>query len=46
MCRDKSTFNILQNKNVNVVLFGCITQLLNINNIPDIRIIKKNMKIV
>lgn len=35
MCRDKSTFNILQNKNVNVVLFGCLTQLLDINNIPD-----------
>jgi hypothetical protein len=35
MCRDKTTFNLLQNKGVDVVYFGCITQLLDIKDIPD-----------
>jgi hypothetical protein len=35
MCRDKTTFNLLKNKNIDVVLYGCLTQILNIENIPD-----------
>lgn len=35
MCRDTSTFNLLQEKGVDAHLYGCLTQLLDINNIPD-----------
>ena len=35
MCRDKTTFNLLEKKGVNVEFYGCLTQLLDIKNIPD-----------
>jgi len=35
MCRDRKTFNLLKEKGVNVDFYGCLTQLLDIKNIPD-----------
>jgi hypothetical protein len=35
LCRDSKTFNLLKKKGVDVDLYGCLTQLLDIKNIPD-----------
>lgn len=35
MCRDRTTVNLLQKKGVDVEFYGCLTQLLDIKNIPD-----------
>lgn len=35
LCRDKTTLNLLKNKGVDANLYGCLTQLLDIKNIPD-----------
>tara|TARA_B100001093_G_scaffold147265_1_gene140009 strand:- start:13526 stop:14350 length:825 start_codon:yes stop_codon:yes gene_type:complete len=35
LCRDKTTFTLLKNNGVDVSLYGCLTQLLDIKNIPD-----------
>lgn len=35
LCRDKTTFSLLTKKNVEVEFYGCLTQLLDIKNIPD-----------
>jgi hypothetical protein len=41
LCRDITTFNLLQNKEVNVEYFGCVTQLLDIINIPNNNVYKE-----
>lgn len=35
LCRDKTTFNLLEKKGVSVEFYGCLTQLLDIKNVPD-----------
>ena len=35
MCRDRTTFNLLKERGVDVNFYGCITQLLDIKHIPD-----------
>ena len=35
LVRDLTTFRILQQKGVNVEFYGCLTQLLDIDNVPD-----------
>ena len=44
MCRDKTTFNLLKEKNVDVEFYGCISQLLDIKNIPDNNSYKEKYK--
>lgn len=44
MCRDKTTLNLLKKKGVDADFFGCLTQLLNIKNIPDNDIYKEKYK--
>ena len=35
LCRDSTTYNILKDNGVDAELYGCLTQLLDIKNIPD-----------
>jgi hypothetical protein len=35
LCRDLTTVNLLHNKGVHADFFGCVTQLLDISNVPD-----------
>lgn len=44
LCRDKTTFNLLKNEGVDVDLYGCLTQLLDIKNIPDNNSYKEKYK--
>ena len=44
LCRDKTTFNLLKKEGVDVNLYGCLTQLLDIKNIPDNNSYKEKYK--
>ena len=44
LCRDKTTFKLLTEHGVDVEFYGCLTQLLDIKNIPDNDIYKENYK--
>ena len=35
LCRDKTTLSLLQYNNVDAEYFGCLTQILDINDVPD-----------
>jgi hypothetical protein len=44
MCRDKTTFNLLKKKGVDVEFYGCLTQLSDIKDIPDNNSYKEKYK--
>ena len=44
LCRDKTTLKLLKNKGVDVNFYGCLTQLLDIKNIPDNNSYKEKYK--
>ena len=44
LCRDKTTLKLLKNKGVDVNFYGCLTQLLDIKNVPDNNSYKEKYK--
>ena len=44
LCRDKTTLKLLTNKGVDVNFYGCLTQLLDIKNVPDNNSYKEKYK--
>ena len=44
MCRDKTTYNLLKEKGVNVKFYGCLTQLLDVKYVPDNNVYKEKYK--
>ena len=44
LCRDRTTFKLLKEHGVDVEFYGCLTQLLDIKNIPDNNIYEKEYK--